>query len=207
MFFSDGKSNYDAVLAELLKEAETKHAAANALALGGSLVDGLAQVPLFGEICTVKKDAVYKGASKLDTIGSILVIRYLLTAGDEALRNAWAPYRELKDGAQFASYIKANIEDRLAKAFAGKKAALQERLRTIGAVMYRSEARPDVAAALYPFPRLPLLIIFWDKDEEFDASFQFLFDKSAASYLDMEALAVALEYTCQKLIGEPGIAP
>ena len=145
--------------------------------------------------------------SKLDTVGSILVIRYLLTAGDEALRNAWAPYRELKDGAQFASYIKANIEDRLAKAFAGKKAALQERLQTIGAVMYRSEARPDVAAALYPFPRLPLLIIFWDKDEEFDASFQFLFDKSAASYLDMEALAVALEYTCQKLIGGPGIAP
>jgi hypothetical protein len=204
MFFSDGKSNYDAVLAELLREAETKQVAANAPALGGSLVDGLAQVPLFGEMCTVKKDAVYKESSRLDTIGSILVLRYLLTAGNDDLRNAWVPYRELKDGAQFSSYIKANIEDRLAKAFAGRKAVLQERLQTIGAVMYRSEARPDVAAALYPFPRLPLLIIFWDKDEEFDASFQFLFDKSAASYLDMEALAVALEYTCQRLIGEGG---
>jgi hypothetical protein len=70
--------------------------------------------------------------------------------------------------------------------------------------MYRSEAKPDVAAALHPFPRVPLLVIFWDKDEEFDASFQFLFDESAESFLDMEALAVLLEYTCQKLIGEPG---
>ncbi len=168
------------------------------------MIDGFAQVPLFGAACTVKEDAVYKGSSRLDTIGSILVLRYLLTAGNDDLRNAWVPYREFKDGAQFASYIKANIEDRLAKAFAGMKGLLQERLQAIGGVTYRSEARPDVAAALYPFPRVPLLIIFWDKDEEFDASFQFLFDKSAASFLDMEALAVLLEYTCQKLIGEGG---
>jgi hypothetical protein len=203
MFLADGKSNYDAVLAELLEEAKSRNAAANAPALGGSLVDGLAQMPLLGDICTVKDDAVYKGDSKLGTIGSILVLRYLLTAGDDPLRNAWVSYGDFKDGAQFASYVKANIEDVLAKAFAEKQALLRERLQAIGATMYRSEAKPDVAAALHPFPRVPLLVIFWDKDAEFDASFQFLFDESAESFLDMEALAVLLEYTCQKLIGGP----
>jgi hypothetical protein len=201
MFLTDGTSNYDAVLLELLDEANSKNAQASAPILGGSLSDGLGQVPFFGDICTVETDAVYKGDAKLDTIGSILVLRYLLTAGDDQLRNAWVPYREFKDGAQFASYIKANIEDRLAKAFAGKQTFLRERLQALGASMYRSEAKPDVAAALHPFPRVPLLVIFWDKDEEFDASFQFLFDESAESFLDMEALAVLLEYTCQKLIG------
>jgi hypothetical protein len=204
MFVADGKSNYDAVLADLLKEAHQKNAAASAPALGGSLAEGRAEILLFGEPCTVKDDAVYTNAAALDTVGSILVIRYLLTAGDEPLRNAWVPYREFKDGAQFATYIKTNIEDRLAAHFAGRKALLQERIQHIGGVMYRSESRPDVAAALYPFPKVPLLIIFWDKDEEFDASVQLLFDRSAASYLDMEALAVLLEYTCQKLIGEGG---
>lgn len=150
----------------------------------------------------VKEDGVHRAASSLDTTGSILVIRYLLTAGDEPLRNAWVPYRDFRDGARFASYIKTNIEDRLAKAFTGKKELLQERIQAIGGVMYRSESRPDVAAALYPFPKVPLLLIFWDKDDEFDASLQFLFDRSAESYLDLEALAVVLEYTCQKLIGE-----
>lgn len=201
MFFTDGKSNYDAVLGELLQEARRQNVAACAPSLGGSLVDGSAQIPLFSDICTVKDEAVYKGDAKLDTIGSILVLRYLLTAGDDPLRNKWVPYREFKDGTQFASYIKANIEDRLAKAFSGKQTLLRERLLSIGATMYRSEAKPDVAAALHPFPRMPVLIIFWDKDEEFDASFQFLFDESATSFLDLEALAVLLEYTCQKLIG------
>jgi|SRR5271157_2847510 len=203
MFLTDGKSNYDAVLTALLEEAKKKNAATAAPGLGGSLDDGSAQIPLFGEACAVKEKAVYKGDSTLDTIGSILVLRYLLTAGDDQLRNAWVPYREFKDGAQFASYIKANIEDRLAKVFGGRQPLLRERLQALGASMYRSEAKPDVAAALHPFPKVPLLVIFWDKDEEFDASFQFLFDESAASFLDMEALAVLLEYTCQKLIGEP----
>jgi|MudIll2142460700_1097286.scaffolds.fasta_scaffold00785_8 hypothetical protein len=206
MFLTDGKSNYDAVLTELLKEAHQKNANANAAALGGSLTEGLAAIPLFGEPCTIEEDVVRRAASRLDTTGSILVIRYLLTAGDEPLRNAWVPYRDFRDGARFASYIKTNIEDRLAKFFSGKKEFLQERIQAIGGVMYRSESRPDVAAALYPFPKVPLLLIFWDKDDEFDASLQFLFDRSAESYLDLEALAVVLEYTCQKLIGDAGAA-
>ena len=200
MFFSEGTSNYDAVLAELLAEAASRNAIRSAPALGGSLSDGSAQIPLFSENCTVREGGVYKGDARLDTIGSILVLRYLLTAGDDLLRNRWVAYRDFPDGAQFASYIKANIEDRLAKVFGGNQALLRERLGTLGASLYRSEAKPDVAAALHPFPKVPLLVIFWDKDAEFDASFQFLFDESAASFLDMEALAVLLEYTCQKLI-------
>jgi hypothetical protein len=200
MLFSEGTSNYDAVLAELLAEAASRHAIGAAPALGGSLSDGSAQIPLFSDICTVREDGVYKGDARLDTIGSILVLRYLLTAGDDLLRNRWVAYRDFPDGAQFASYIKANIEDRLAKVFGGNQALLRERLGTLGASLYRSEAKPDVAAALHPFPKVPLLVIFWDKDEEFDASFQFLFDESASTFLDMEALAVLLEYTCQKLI-------
>ncbi len=202
MFFSEGRSNYDAVLAELLEEARARNAGAAAPVLGGSFNDGSATVPLFGEQCTLTDGGVYKGSARLDTIGSILVLRYLLTAGDDSLRNAWVPYRDLRDGAQFASYIKANIEDRLANVFGGKQPLLRERLQTLDAKLYRSESNPDVAAALYPFPKVPLLILFWDKDEEFGASFQFLFDESAASFLDMEALAVLLEYASQKLQGE-----
>src|SRR5271157_880311 len=153
MFLTDGKSNYDAVLTALLEEAKKKNAATAAPGLGGSLDDGSAQIPLFGEACAVKEKAVFKGGSRLDTIGSILVLRYLLTAGDDRLRNAWVPYREFKDGAQFASYIK----DRLAKAFGGKQVLLRERLQVLGASLYRSEAKPDVAAALHPFPSVPLL--------------------------------------------------
>jgi hypothetical protein len=71
------------------------------------------------------------------------------------------PYRDFRMG--LSPHIKANIEDRLAKTFAGRK-SLQERIQAIGGVLYgRNRARQ---AAALPFPSTCFL--FWDKDDEFD---------------------------------------
>ena len=81
MFVTDGRSNYDRVCEELLELVWETGAVANAPMLSGSVEEGAAHIPLFGEDCCVRRDGVYKDAVKLDTIGSILVVRYLLKAG------------------------------------------------------------------------------------------------------------------------------
>ena len=170
--------------------------------LSGSVEEGAACIPLFGEDCCVRRDGVYKDAEKLDTIGSILVVRYLLRRAPDAMRHTWLPYRDLKDGAQFSGFIKTNIEDKIARAFQGKRAALAERLSALGAVACAEEVQGDIVLVVHPLPKVPVLCLFWDRDEEFPASFQFLFDGSASSYLDLEALAAMLQYIYLKLIGE-----
>ena len=202
MFVTDGRSNYDDVCEELLELVWKTGAFANAPMLLGSIEGEAACIPLFGEKCCVRRDGVYKGAGKLDTIGSILVVRYLLQAGASPLLHTWQPYRDLKDGAQFSGFIKANIEDKIARAFQGKRAVLEERLSALGASPGGADVRGDLALVVHPLPKLPVLCLFWDSDEEFPASFQFLFDASAPSYLDLEALAAALQYIYLKLIGE-----
>lgn len=201
MFVTDDKSNYDRVCEELLELVWKTGAVANAPMLSGSVEDGVARIPLFGESCYVRQNGVYKDTGKLDTIGSILVVRYLLQAGFEAIRHTWLPYRDLKDGAQFSGFIKTNIEDKIAGAFQGKRTVLQERLSALGATRCEEEVQGDIALVVHPLPKLPVLCLFWDSDEEFPASFQFLFDGSASSYLDLEALAVTLQYLYLKLTG------
>jgi hypothetical protein len=201
MFVTDGTSNYDKVCEELLELVWATGAVANAPMLSGSVEQGAARIPLFGEDCSVRRDGVYKGAVKLDTIGSILVVRYLLAAGTAQMQHTWLPYRDLKDGAQFSGFIKTNIEDKIASAFQGKRVALQERLSALGAVRCAEEVQGDIALVLHPLPKVPVLSLFWDRDEEFPASFQFLFDGSASSYLDLEALAAMLQYIYLKLAG------
>ncbi len=202
MFVTDGTSNYDRVCEELLGLVWKTGAVANAPVLLGSVEEGAACIPLFGEVCRVRRDGVYKDAARLDTIGSILVVRYLLTAGTVQIRHTWLPYRDLKDGAQFSGFIKANIEDKIAGAFQGKREALAERLSALGAVACAEEVQSDIALVVHPLPKVPVLCLFQDADEEFPASFQFLFDGSAPSYLDLEALAATLQYIYLKLIGE-----
>jgi hypothetical protein len=79
---------------------------------------------------------------------------------------------------------------------------LTERLSALGAVGCAEEVQGDIVLVLHPLPKVPVLSLFWDRDEEFPASFQFLFDGSASSYLDLEALAAMLQYIYLKLIGE-----
>jgi hypothetical protein len=202
MFVTDGESNYDKVCAELLVQVEKEGAGANAPMLAGGIEDGRARVPLFGRNCVVRPEGVYVDGQKVDFMGAILIARYLLQAGKEPVGRTWLPYRDLKDGGRFYSFIKANIEDKIAQEFGGKRRLLQERLSGLGAVPAGGDVRGDLALVVYPLPKVPVLCLFWDSDEEFPASFQFLFDASASSYLDLESLAVTLQYIYLKIIGE-----
>jgi hypothetical protein len=185
MFVTEGRSNYDAVLKGLIPRVDKARTS----------------VSFFGETCTVRDEGVYRKEERLDTMGSILVIRYLLHGGNGPNQGIWTPYRDLKDGAQFSAYIKANIEDKLALTFAGRRGLLEERLRFLGARSKDVGVRADLSMTIDAFPHLSVLALFHDRDEEFPASFQFLFDASALSYLDLESLAVLLEYIYLKMTG------
>lgn len=187
MFLTDEKSNYDGVLFELLQWF-----------LRQGRRDA-SDVVFFQERCTVRNDAVYSNERRLDSIAGILILRYLIASGAAPLTGEWVPYRVFRDGALFAAHIKTHIEDVLAREFSGKRSQLAARLKALGSRPHEAVSNPDVSAVLEPLPGVPVLCLFWDKDEEFPASFQFLFDTSAPDYLDLESLAVLLHYTCLKL--------
>lgn len=188
MFVTDGKTNYDSVFGDLLTAFWNETAQ-----------EKKTKVTFFQDLYTVKEDGIYTGAGKIDSIGGNLILRYLFRASDEKIRNEWVPYREFKDGSNFAAYIKSRIENIIAREFSGRREILIKRLETLGGKPYPFEARPDISIIVHAFPAIPILSVFWDQDEEFPASFQFLFDRSAPSFLDMESLAVLLHYIHMKI--------
>lgn len=192
MFLTDEKSNYDVVFDELLQWY---------LKQGRG---GPSEALFFGERCLVRDDGVYGGDRRLDSIAGILILRYLIAAGTGPLTGEWVPYRFFRDGAIFAAHIKTHIEDALAREFMDKKGLLSERLMVLGARPHEAATNPDVSAVLEPLPHVPVLCLFWDRDEEFPASFQFLFDSSAPEYLDLESLAVLLHCTGLKISNQGG---
>jgi hypothetical protein len=187
MFVTDGRTNYDNVFDDLLAEFWTEPP------------NRPAEAVFFNQLCLVRQEGIFAGSRKIDTIGSILILRYLLHPSGDKIKDEWVPYREFRDGANFASYIKTNIEDIIAREFAGRKATLAGRLEAIGGAAHNFESKPDLSMMVYAFPSIPILSVFWDQDDEFPPSFQFLFDRSAPSFLDMESLAVLLHYVHRKL--------
>jgi hypothetical protein len=194
MFEFQGESNYDTVLKDLLSLLFSKHDFSFVQGLGASAGEGSIQVPFFTKPCTVKPDGIFLDGTRLQPIPSIVVVRYLLEAGDDPIFNLWVPFRDLKDGAQIGLYVQSKIEEPIARSCGGRKEHLEERLTALGGNVYRTGSNPDLAVALQPFPRIPLLTLFWDRDTESSGLFQFLLDKSARSYLDVESLVGLLDY-------------
>ncbi len=194
MFAADHESNYDRIRQDLFVIALDSGAARNAASLGGTADGERVSIPVFQQECEVRSDDIYLNGRPFDTVGSILVLRYLMQSGNAELHDVWLPYRDLKDGGPFSVYIKTHIEDRIAAEFSGRREALRERLEAIGGSCYEGEVMGDLVMRLYPLPRVPVLCVFNDVDDEFGAAFQFLFDGSAPEFLDLESLAAVLQY-------------
>jgi hypothetical protein len=58
----------------------------------------------------------------------------------------------------------------------------------------------DASICLYMLPRLPLTIVIWGRDEEFEARASILFDQTAASQLPLDALLAAVNLTVGALL-------
>jgi hypothetical protein len=193
------RSNYDRVCADLFAAVAAGGALRDLPSLAGSIRAEDSFITVFNEEWCVGADGPSRGDCRLDTTGSILVGRYLFIAGTTELAGVWLPYRDLKGGLQFASFIKTHLEDRIALEFSGRVDVLRKRMLSLGARAYTGETAADLAVVVNPLPKVPVLCLFWDKDEEFPASFQFLFDASAPAYLDLESLAVALQYIYSRI--------
>ena len=58
----------------------------------------------------------------------------------------------------------------------------------------------DASICLYMLPRIPLTIVIWGLDEEFEARASILFDQTAASQLPLDALLAAVNLTVGALL-------
>ncbi|MDD1701866.1 MAG: DUF3786 domain-containing protein [Methanoregula sp.] len=85
----------------------------------------------------------------------------------------------------------------LAEAFGrdpGRTGTVIESLRAVPV------AFADLAWKLYPLPRVPVYILFWDGTGEFPSSANLLFDASVPAYLETEQIAMLGELTAERIL-------
>ena len=63
----------------------------------------------------------------------------------------------------------------------------------------KTEISADLVMKLDALPRVPVLLVFNDQDEDFPAQCSLLFERRAEKYLDMECLAMTGWALCERL--------
>lgn len=110
---------------------------------------------------------------------SLLVLHYLLRCLDMPLANKWVGVKDLPSGGVFFTASHTLPTKSLRETFDAGSGTLDEAARYIGG------ERAAFAGQSYRFrilPRIPILTIFRAGDEEFESSFQILFDETITGH-------------------------
>lgn len=162
----------------------------------------VARIPLFMAPYRVSRFGVVDLDGKRPDYGTcVVLLKYLLMcpriipAGNE-----WVNYRDLKSSGttQDASLIDYAMRA-ISKRYAGHKNQLAAAVMSLGGRQPGMDYPYDVAAVFTALPRIPILFLYNDADEQFPAQASILFEQRAEQFLDAECLVMIGLYLYEHL--------
>jgi hypothetical protein len=201
MFQSEKPTNYEEVytgLVERLEEVDFNHCVTH---LGVQKADDGFNLRIFARDCLIDREGLKTSdGTPLDFKIRIVAAHYLLHAGQGEETGQWVAYRDFKDGAFFHPSFAQTVEQRIAEHFSGRMQDLEKSGEAKGSRQIGGLGG-DVCLRFSAFPKIPVVLIFYDADDDFPSSARILFDSSALQFLDMECLAVLGMILADELAG------
>jgi hypothetical protein len=117
----------------------------------------------------------------------VVILHYLNTATGAEVRDDPITFREVPSGEFYYSAFVKRAENPLLSVFGQDPDLLTKTAPLIGGEPIQGQG--DAAVKFMPLPKVPVSIILWGGDDEFEPSAQILFDRSIQHYLPTEDIA------------------
>ena len=132
----------------------------------------------------------------------VILAKYILLCPDESRQETeWVSFKDLRRNSHFlnVNYFASDTESTTAKHFEGRLDELFKASEAMGGIPCKTEISYDLSMQFAALPRVSLLLLFNDGDEEFPAQCSVLFQKSAEFFLDPESLAMTGAWLARNL--------
>ncbi len=121
----------------------------------------------------------------------VILCKYLLMCPMiEPLGGNWMAFKDFKDAAPLVHAFSNTVTRPIAETFSGRVSELEAAGQKMGGYTPNEEFPYDLCLQFDALPKVPLLLLFNDQDEEFPAQCGVLFEKRTEKFLDMECLAM-----------------
>ena len=122
---------------------------------------------------------------------SVILCKYLLMCPEiEPTESDWVTYKDFKDAAPFVGGFLNNAEKPIGRMFLGRLSDLRRLCGELSGRPPEVDISCDLALRFDALPKVPVLMLFNDRDEDFPDQCSLLFERRAEKYLDMECLAM-----------------
>jgi hypothetical protein len=162
--------------------------------LGGRKEGARLRVSFFGREFLVGQGAISdESGARPDYMTCVILAKYVLRCPSRIHHEPeWVSFKDFKKESSFTNvnFFSSDVERAVAGRFSGRLSALERTCRESGGSLCPMDVSYDVSYRFEALPRLSLLLLFNDEDEDFPAKCMVLFQKHAEEYLDPESLAM-----------------
>ncbi len=148
----------------------------------------------FNKDYSVSGNGIFDASGNRPNYGvCVIIAKYTLLCPDRLYHDPeWVSFKDFKRTSHFTNvnFFKSDTERAIEKNFSGKLDMLAKASEALGGIHHDMEMTYDLSVQFSALPRISLLLLFNDGDEEFPAQCTVLFQKHAEFYLDPESLAM-----------------
>ncbi len=151
-----------------------------------------AVIPFFNKHYDVSAKGIFDHTGKPPSFDiSVMLSKYILLCPEnKPMEATWVSFRDFPDSGPLLTYWANDVENAIADYFSGHHKELEKCCMDLGGILPKTDLSYDLTMQFTPLPKVPLLMLFNDVDDEFSASCSVLFEKRAEKYLDAECLAI-----------------
>jgi hypothetical protein len=151
-------------------------------------------IPFFNNRYFVSNNGIVdESGNKPDYMTSVIIAKYILLCPDQSYHDEeWVSFKDFKKASHFTNvnYFSSDTERAIERHFSGKLNDLKKACDELNGFQHEMEVSYDLSIQFNALPRISLILLFNDSDEEFPAKCTVLFQKHAEYYLDPESLAM-----------------
>lgn len=155
----------------------------------------------FGERCEIRPNEILlKDEKQTGVIGILISLYALHTTTATSVLEPLKAFKDFPNSMPYAGAFVTHTQQILVPYVADTVKArngIMEQLRGQDAP---DSVKGDGSFVVYPLPKIALCYIFYEADEDFQASVTCLYSNNAHSFLPIDALADVGEYTSKKIL-------
>jgi hypothetical protein len=172
----------------------------------GDVGEGRFTVPFLGDAVAISyPELEFDPGGGLPPHVRALLVYYLATSDGSAPLGNWRAFADLPNGLFYSRAFQGYTGDALVRSVGDRAHRLSEAVASLGGHALAPDelaTNADSAWVLPGLPRVPVVIVWWDADDEFPARAELLFDVTASSHLPVDGCAVLGSWLTYRLIAE-----
>jgi len=131
----------------------------------------------------------------------ILVLHYFSTSDGSPMAQEHISFKEVREAMLYVPTFEKRAVAPLLGRFGGNPEQILEPAQQLGG---KKEDLGDFSVTIPVLPRVPITLVFWKQDEEFEARLSILFDRTVVRYLPTEDIVLSAQMMAYRLIGLAG---